>query len=418
MKKLFILSILCLCIGNLFGQESYSHCGSLEHSKSLSLINPDYSNARSQYENAVTTWISKNSQPTVQSSITIPVVVHVVWKTSPQNIPDSQIVSQIDVLNEDYGRTNPDTVNTPAGFLSVAANTGIQFCLAQIDPLGNPTTGIERIPTLTTAFTTNDNVKHSSSSGADAWDPTRYLNIWVCNLSGGILGYAEFPTGTVSQTFGVVIQYNTFGRVGTLLAPFDNGRTCTHEIAHCFNLFHISANSSCIDNDQCADTPVPSSTLLSSCPTFPLLDACNPISPGVMFMNYMTNAPDDDCMNLFTLNQSARMNAVLNIAPYNALATSNACVPLGINDPENYSHLISIFPNPSSGIVKVNFPSQQISKIIVLDVLGNVIGEYSRNPIKNDSFEIDLSDQSNGVYFLQIITQENKLVNRKIILSH
>jgi hypothetical protein len=432
MKNIFSFLILFFSINAGFAQfiipvqpEHYDfisrvkvpRCGTDWHTQSLTNTNPQYAAARNDYETAINEWISRNAHSGVQSTLTIPVVVHVIWKTAAQNIGDPQVISQIDVLNEDYGRYNADTTNTPAGFQAVAANTGIQFCLAQVDPQGNPTTGIEHIQTTATSFSTNDNVKHSATAGANAWDPTRYLNIWVCNLSNGLLGYAEFPTASVSQTFGVVIQYNAFGRIGTLQAPFNNGRTCTHEIAHCFNLFHIAPSASCVDNDQCADTPVPHDQLITSCPTYPLLDACNTVAPGVMFMNFMANAPDDNCMNVFTLNQAARMNAVLNIAPYNALVTSTACMPLGINSQASSSESISVFPNPTSGIFSVSFSSTSVSKIRIYDMLGNLVQEFSRDEMKNESVEIDLSEKADGVYFLQVITGENKLISRKIILT-
>ncbi len=419
MKKNYTLSFFfCSIVALGLAQQNNPHCGTDMHTRALTQNDPHYSVSRNDYENAVNEWISRNYNPHVQSVRVVPVVVHVVYKTPLENIGDPQVISQIDVLNEDYARQNADTVNTPAAFQPVAANTGIQFCLAQTDPSGNPTTGIEHISTATISFTTNDFVKSASTGGANSWDPTRYLNIWVCNLSNGLLGYGEFPTSTLSQTFGVVIQYNAFGRIGTLQSPFNTGRTCTHEIAHCFNLYHIAASASCVDNDQCADTPVPHDQLLSSCPTFPLLDACNTTSPGVMFMDYMTNAPDDNCMNMFTADQSARMNAVLNVSPYNSLVTSTVCSPAtGINNPLLSADGISIYPNPSSGIFSVKLSATPVSGISVYDVLGNKIAEFTPTEIKNDVYEMDLSGQAEGVYFLQIVTAEHKVINRKIILA-
>ena len=171
--------------------------------------------------------------------MTIPVVVHVVYNTTGQNISDAQVESQIDVLNEDFARLNADTANTPAPFASIAGPTPIRFCLAQRTPDDQPSTGIERRQTGTSSFFDDDAIKAFSSGGLDAWDPTRFFNIWVGPLGGGLLGYAEFPSGSISNTYGVVIAYDAFGRIGTAASPFDLGRTASHEIGHCFGLYHI-----------------------------------------------------------------------------------------------------------------------------------------------------------------------------------
>src|SRR5688500_12228415 len=153
-----------------------------------------------------------NNQRGSQAVTIVPVVVHVVYNTTEQNIPEYQITSQIDVLNEDYRRLNADSVNTRAVFNALSADTEIEFCLATVDPSGNPTSGITRTPTSNTYFTiTNDNVKTSSTGGKDPWPKEQYLNIWVCNLSSGLLGYATLP-GTGGNKDGVVIGYRFFGR--------------------------------------------------------------------------------------------------------------------------------------------------------------------------------------------------------------
>ncbi len=408
MKKYFLLfSISCVCFLPAISQTGFCPVeGNTNNAAEAA--------SRENYEAALQNWMQQNSSGITATTITIPVVVHVVWKTATQNITDQQVFSQIDVLNEDYGRNNADTINTPSGFQPVAANTGIQFCMAQVDPNGNPTNGIDRVQTGANSFSGNNDVKFSSSNGADAWDPSRYFNIWVCNLVGP-LGTSEFPTSVLSQTFGVVIRYNVFGRVGTVSAPYDNGRCCTHEIGHCLNLLHPTISSSCIDADQVADTPVSSSQLNNSCQTYPLLDACNPTAPGVMYMNYMNAYSDDDCVNMFTAGQAARMNAVLNIAPYNSLDTSTACGPLGIIRHESGAELIYVSPNPSQGIFTLNMNGNNTAKITVYDIIGNVIAEYST---VTGTLQVDLSAESKGIYFLQVITKENVLINKKIILSN
>ncbi|MFM2135543.1 MAG: hypothetical protein RL021_943, partial [Bacteroidota bacterium] len=289
-----------------------------------------------------------SAQRQAEMIYTIPVVVHVVWRNVGQNISDQQIQSQIDALNEDFARLNADTGNTPAVFKPVAVATPFRFCLAQVDTNGNPTNGIERRNTTVSSFSTNDNVKRYSSGGLDPWDPSRYLNIWVCNLSGGVLGYGEFPTAAVSPTYGLVIQYNAFGRVGSLQPSYNLGRTTVHEICHCFRLSHIWGDDfgTCTGTDFCGDTPNQGGENYG-CPTFPLYDNCATSGNGVQFMNYMDYC-DDVCLNMFTNQQSLRMlNAMSSYKP--TLLTSNTCQsPVGISETERVFNF-SVYPNPSSG---------------------------------------------------------------------
>ena len=149
---------------------------------------------------------------------TIPVVIHLVYNTAAENLTDDELLSQIDVLNADFRRTNADAGNTPVAFQDEAADCEINFCMATQDPNGNATNGIERRETTVTSFSSNDNVKFFSSGGLDIWDRDKYLNIWVCDLSGGLLGYAQFPGGAAA-TDGVVITYTGFGTTGTAAAP-------------------------------------------------------------------------------------------------------------------------------------------------------------------------------------------------------
>jgi hypothetical protein len=248
-------------------------------------------------------------------TITIPVVVHVIHAPGEavgagRNISVAQVQSQIDVLNEDFRRLNADRFNTPGAFAGAAADPNIEFRLACMDPNGNPTNGITRTASGTSAFTDNNNIKFNATGGHDAWPTSRYLNIWVGNLAGGLLGYAQFPFDYAASpnTDGVVITTTSFGRVGNVAWPFDEGRTATHEVGHWLNLFHIWGDAQC-GNDQCGDTP-PQFQENYNCPGFPHTSGCTGNAPnGDMFMNYM-DYTNDACMNLFTNNQRARMRAV------------------------------------------------------------------------------------------------------------
>ncbi len=259
---------------------------------------------------------------------TIPVVVHVVYKTALQNITDAQVQSQIDILNKDYEALNSDTALVPSVFKPLIADCKIRFCLARQDPGGNATTGILHVPTTKSSFTDNDSVKRASSGGDNAWDASRYLNLWVCNLSGGLLGYAQFPGGPAA-TDGVVVLYTAFGNTGTATAPYDKGRTATHEIGHWLNLRHIwgDDDGACTGSDLVGDTPNAADANYG-CPSFPHV-TCSNGPDGDLFMNYMDYS-DDACMQLFTPGQRDRMYAVLQAGGARAsITTSQGCTAPG-----------------------------------------------------------------------------------------
>jgi hypothetical protein len=235
----------------------------------------------------------------------IPVVVHVLWNSAAQNIGDAQIQSQMTALNQDFRRTNPDAASTLAQFLGVATDCTIEFCLATVDPSGQPATGITRTQTWRTSFDPNGStMKYTAQGGRDAWPASNYMNVWVCNLSGGILGFAQFPGGP-SATDGIVVTYTAFGTTGTAQYPFHLGRTLTHEVGHWLNLRHIwgDAQPSCGD-DFVADTPP------ANGPHFECTTSASSCSGLNMVQNYM-DYTDDACMNLFTAGQRDRMLALL-----------------------------------------------------------------------------------------------------------
>ena len=184
--------------------------------------------------------------------ITVPVVVHILYNNITQNISDAQVLSQIESLNKDYRRLN-NIDNIPAAFSSLSSDAKIIFCIAKTDPQGKPTNGIIHKYSKTANWTANDEMKFSASAGDDAWDSKRYLNIWVCNLFGRSLGYSSLPGSPVYKD-GVVIQYDVFGTAGTIRAPFDKGRTATHEIGHWLGLMHLWGDALCGD-DMIDDTP-------------------------------------------------------------------------------------------------------------------------------------------------------------------
>ena len=240
--------------------------------------------------------------------VRIPVVVHVVYKDKRQNVTMAQIRSQIAVLNRDFRAKNADRKRTPVPWKGLVADAQIQFHLATRDPRGKATNGVTRTPTTRASFGTGDTVKSAATGGADPWPADRYLNIWVCNLAGGLLGYAQFPGGP-ARTDGVVIHYVAFGTRGTATAPFDRGRTTTHEVGHWLNLRHIWGDTEdCSGTDAVADTPNAGMPNYGR-PKFPKI-SCHNGPNGDMFMNYMDYV-DDVAMYMFTAQQVARMRTTL-----------------------------------------------------------------------------------------------------------
>ncbi|TMR32004.1 zinc metalloprotease, partial [Nonomuraea zeae] len=270
-----------------------------------------YRARRSSIENQATTYKLGIRMSSRTGVISIPVVVHVVHNPAApeQNISDEQIHSQIAILNQDFRAANPDVSQVPAVWKGLVSDAMIEFHLATRDPNGQQTSGIVRVPTNRPDFSHDDSVKSSATGGADAWPADQYLNMWVCQLRGGLLGYAQFPGGP-PDTDGVVIRHSAFGNTGTAAAPFNLGRTATHEIGHWLNLFHIWGDDGegCSGDDKVDDTPNQGGGN-TGMPKFPHI-SCNNAPNGDMFMNYM-DYTDDAGMFMFTSGQSLRMNACL-----------------------------------------------------------------------------------------------------------
>lgn len=292
---------------------SQHKCGTNERTEHLLQNNKDFIIAKQKVNTETQKWIEKNRNFLSKTIITIPVVVHVIYKTTVQNISVNQIMSQFDVLNRDFRKLNIDTINTPSVWKQIASDCKIEFCLATTDPNGNSTTGITRTQTNTTSFgMQGDDMKSTSDGGIDGWPSDDYLNIWICNLD-NLLGYSTVPTSWNDPDDGVVIGYQYFGDMGVVQYPYNKGRTATHEIGHWLNLEHVwGAGWSGCGNDQVNDTPTQEYENYG-CPAFPEApNSCNTNNPnGDMFMNYM-DYTNDACMNMFTLGQKTRMISAIN----------------------------------------------------------------------------------------------------------
>ncbi|RZK61401.1 MAG: hypothetical protein EOO59_05165, partial [Hymenobacter sp.] len=292
---------------------------------------------------------------TAAVTYTLPVVVHVVNNGEAvgtgTNISQAQVLSQLAVLNEDYRNSNTDGTLVPSAFQGLRSDMQVQFVPAAVDPSGNllAEPGIDRVDRNAKGWTAPPYAAlayiESTIKPGSYWDPNRYLNIWVLNLGGGLLGYAQFPDNTAglgglsalggsAATDGVVVLYAAFGRVGTLAAPYNKGRTLTHELGHWFGLRHIwgddeNTSDTCSGSDYADDTPNQAIEHYG-CPSYPQVTCSNGPS-GDMFMDYMDYV-DDACMQLFSGSQKDRLQAVMAAGTprRSILVTSNVACPNGI----------------------------------------------------------------------------------------
>ncbi|GHB59099.1 M43 family zinc metalloprotease [Persicitalea jodogahamensis] len=268
-------------------------------------------------------------------TLTIPIIVHIVHNGEAvgagRNLSQAQVQAQIETLNEDFRRKagTPGFNDDPRG-----ADIEIEFCLARLNQQGNTMAepGIDRYNGNRATWTRNDieNVLKPST----IWDPDKYFNIWVLDFdaSAQLLGYAQFPSASTlagipdnspRNTDGVVIAYRSFGNAlkgnfPVMQAPYNQGRTLTHEVGHWLGLRHIWGDANC-GNDFVDDTP-PQASESRGCQVG--RTSCGAVN---MVQNYMDYS-DDACFNIFTKGQKTRMRTVMDISPRrNSLTTSNLC---------------------------------------------------------------------------------------------
>ncbi len=438
MKQLLPAALL-LCAGFLTAQNQLPPivCGNsvLEHK--LHEHYPELENAfRQTFEQA------KAAQNPVadRTPYTVNVVFHVVWKFPEENLPDSVILNQLQVLNEDYNRLNADTGNLRAVFQPFAGSPNIQFNLA----------GIERVQT-NADFTIDlfdpgilPNLKSSANGGSDAWDPNQYLNIWICNIRpltiGGItlaqiLGFAFPPNGlsnwpadvaapTPGQD-GVALDYHVVGRnnpnpiddpsgTGTLLV---RGRTATHEVGHYLGLRHIWGDgglfgpNECDQSDGIDDTPYANSQTEFNCDI--TRNTCPNIEPPYganvpdMIENYMDYA-SEDCMNVFTAGQVMLMRSVLE-GPRNGLLQ-----PIVGTQEVSPTLNFGINPNPATTSIVLRFeksPDKPVQASLI-DASGRIAKNWTN---LTGSPELSLAGVPAGVYALHVFTQDGYAVKKLVV---
>lgn len=425
MKKLLLFSFsLFLCLlSNAQTKRCYTHELMVQKENQtpgyMQRVNSIFENAKNIAEQ------NRSSRSLTDSIYHVQVVFHVVYTAAAENIPDSVLINQIEILNRDYRRKNADTVQTRACFQPVAADAGIEFYLATTDPDGNPTTGITRTvghPQFAfLGFNPGSDEIKNATTGKTPWPTDRYLNIWVGNIFFGVvLGYAfppdnapNWPAGSATDSAhqGVVLHYAAVG--SNFTAPIDptvaGGRSAVHEIGHYFGLRHIWGDSTdCVVDDGISDTPFASDASQQACDT--TINSCvdTPVDFPDMIENYMDYS-DDRCLNIFTQEQVGVMRAMLQ--------TSRAGVAYVTGDVSGIKNLalldgIEVSPNPSTGIFKLTTKRKEDLNFEVYNSLGETV-IASQN--FSSSVSINLSSLSAGIYFAKISSHENLVVKRLVL---
>lgn len=367
--------------------------------------------------------IAKRGIEGTNAVITIPVVVHVIHSGqnvgSGMNISNARVLSQITVLNQDFRKMlgTPGYNTNPVG-----ADVEIQFCMAQVDPSGNPTTGIDRVNLGVSEW--DENSIETILKPETIWDSSKYYNIWVCQFGldlDGVLGYAQFPGSSglqglqgpyTANTDGVIIDWRAFGSSdfagagGTYYPGINKGRTTTHETGHFLGLRHIWGDGGsrqfgqivCGPTDYCNDTPQAGWENYDCADTY---DSC-PSSPGNdMTENYMDYS-NDICMNIFTADQKARMMAVMQNSPRRrSLGTSTACQPPLSNPAFELLQGIKLYPNPASDVlnIAVSDSSKTPDSYTIYNSLGQVIKQATT--VSEGNLKVDTSNYATGIYMIR-----------------
>jgi Pregnancy-associated plasma protein-A/Secretion system C-terminal sorting domain len=345
--------------------------------------------------------------------IKIPVVVHILYHQSSENIADQKVYDQIAVLNKCFRRLNSDTSKTPSYFKKLAADCEIEFVLATSDPKRRATTGIIHKYTPIAQWNADDKMKFSSEMGDDAWDTKSYLNIWVCNLR-RTAGYASFPGGTAEKD-GIVLTPSVFGLGGS--PGYELGKTAVHEAGHWLGLRHIWGDAYCGD-DKVGDTPQ-QGNFTTGCPTGIRL-SCSSGPNGDMYMNYM-DITQDACTNLFTAGQKERMRTLFEpdgeryemIYSKGLLPPLSSEIPLGDDDAPTWLHP-QLYPNPATAelTLDLSYDSRWIGKSLTITNAQGIV--VIQTTISAKIQKVNISRLTAGLYFL-VTRKEGESIKQKFI---
>ncbi len=436
-----LLPILLLVLGtNFMNAQQHIHSERCGHSALMNAMEAKFPGYKETVNRTFEDVKSKGTSDS-REILTIQTVVHIVWNDPMQDIPDAMIQEQIDVLNEDFGFTNPDNVNLRSEFASIAGDTEIRFELAGIERV--QTTETFSVDLLTGEFP-DGTLKSTANGGSDAWNTEGFLNIWVCALNvtlfgiplgeGALLGYAfppadidqypdlnNWPSGQIPafapEEDGVVIHYSAFGGRGRTMDVGGTmvnaeGRTTVHEVGHYLGLRHYWGDGDCTMDDGIDDTPAAAeNSQQTGC--VPTKNTCTDAGTDLpdMWENYMDYS-DETCQVAFTIGQKDLMVGVLE-GPRSGLLDPS----VSVSESQALAQNVSVLPNPTSGLITVDidFEDNDAYQLTVKDMMGRQL----RNSIENNgsqNIDLDLSELSNGVYFIEITKGTNRFA-KKVVLS-
>ncbi len=380
-----------ILIGTGYAQQP-ERCGFDQAIESASLQDPGYADRVKAAFDRAKDRARSHSGREEDTLFRIPVVVHIVYTNDNENLDDSLVHSQIAALNRDFRRQNADTVNTRQEFLAVAADAGIEFYLADKDPEGNPTDGITRTegsPGFPGFYTIgSDNIKSDALGGKSPWPTDRYLNIWVGNTGGFILGYAFPPTDAPnwspgnfadSSHQGVVIYSQVFGMnnpTNVFYTDLFMGRTGVHEVGHYLGLRHVWGDGGCTQDDGMDDTPRMASESGFTCDHGKNTCTDSPVDLPDMIENYMDYS-NDECLNMFSREQADIMRAHM-ATSRNGLVTWDTVVPpppdTTVGVVPRTPHFVNVYPNPASDqlIVEMGNLAAETVHLRIYNILGEL----------------------------------------------
>jgi hypothetical protein len=385
---------------------------------------------------------SRSGTYRTDAQLTIPVVFHVVWKETSENLPDSVLHDQVRILNNDFNQLNEDQTNLREIFQPEAGNARVTFVLDRI-------VRIQTDQLFKVDMQDNNllrDVKRSDLGGSDAVDPAHHLNIWVCNIQpitffgievGRILGFAfppndldNWPNASGAPTpeeDGVVVDYRTVGSNNpNRLAMGDEGdmtvrgRTLTHEIGHYFGLRHIwgdggflGAPNDCQQTDGIADTPFANAQSSFDCDKS--RNSCTGYDE-----HYGMDAPDlvenfmdyakEDCMNMFTRGQAALMRNIL------AGPRSGLLMPVTGTGQPLAAASFDAFPNPGSGPVQVRFDCARAlrAEFRLWSPDGRLIDRMAPQAFEAGTHTVTLAFEPKqpGLYYLEMASETGRNVTR------
>ncbi|NDC30716.1 MAG: T9SS C-terminal target domain-containing protein [Bacteroidetes bacterium] len=340
MRKYFLLTLACALFQLHSNAQTVVPCATDEIHQQILEQHPELKMQEQLMNETARRFVPQlNKAATIKY---IPVVFHVIHGYGNENISQAQINDQIRILNEDYRKvagTNGGSSTDP-----LAVDMEYEFRLAQFDPNGNPTDGVNRVNNYALSINATDNTKASIY-----WPSDKYFNIWVVNTilnntgsqNSIVLGYAQFPSDRTSRptTDGVIIRSDQVGVIGTGQQS-QAGRTLTHEAGHWVGLYHPfqgacgSSSSNCaVQGDQVCDTP-PVASSASGCQTG--RNSCSTDNPDLpdLIRNYMDYS-DGNCDNMFTKGQKTRADGIMPSTRGNIYSAANLS-NIGLNTDGTY----------------------------------------------------------------------------------